>query len=281
MAMSGTGAVGNPFLVATPTDMNEVKNNLSLHYKQVAHIDLVGFANFGKIGNASIKFTGTFDGNGFEIRNLKMNVGEAEYGLFGNVAGATLKNIRVVGAVITNGVFNWTGGLVGYFNTGSITNCHFNGVINSGGYAVGGLIGHLYAGTISGCSTSGSASGRGELGGMMGTMRVGLVSDCFTTMNILSLEISAGGFFGIISSGMSEFYRCYSSGTVEGSNSTGGFGGTTSTSTIIRDCYCLAPFVKRKAGSVGTGFARFIVDKLSADANFSNNYALSTMEFRT
>lgn len=280
MAMAGTGTELDPFLVATPTDMNEIRSNIASHYKQVAHIDLSGFANF-----IVTSFTGGYDGNGFEIRNLTMTASTGALGLFGTGSGCRLKRIRIVNGNITRtGTTDLaTGGLVSKFSRGSngyITDCHFNGSVSSPSAGLcGGLIGHLYDGTITRCSTSGSVNGTHDVGGLIGYQENGIVEDCFSTANITGLGDTHGGFVGGTTSGSN--LRCYSTGSVQANNNAGGFSGYSGTSATIRNCYSLAPFVKRNAGSTGTNFGRFLGIKLASDANYSNNYALSTTEYRT
>ena len=72
-------------------------------------------AGFAPIGTSSIPFSGSFDGQGYAIRNLYINRGDAEYvGLFGYVSGelATISNVALDNATITGR--NYTGALMGY-----------------------------------------------------------------------------------------------------------------------------------------------------------------------
>lgn len=77
----GNGTAANPFKVATVDDLQRVgtgdyKNGpwrLDAHYIQTAHINLSGVANWTPIGAADRIFTGTYDGDGYTISNLKIN----------------------------------------------------------------------------------------------------------------------------------------------------------------------------------------------------------------
>ena len=65
--------------VATAADLNNVRNNLSGDYIQVANIDLSGYGSWTPIGEydpvGGNWFTGTYNGGGYTISNL--NVGSA------------------------------------------------------------------------------------------------------------------------------------------------------------------------------------------------------------
>lgn len=285
MAMVGTGTLNDPFLVANTTDMSEVGLAPSKVYKQVAHIDLVSIPSFVKIGSDSTPFSGTFDGNGFEIRNLTIDTNIADLGLFGNFTGKLL-NIQIKNGSVKNGASASTGGLVGYFNGGTITNCHYNGLVQSDGSNTGGLIGRATAGIATKCSSGGSVSGNTFVGGFVGHCSTIRVEDSFTTTNVLGASTGSaiGGFVGY-STGASTcwFERCYSTGSVEGKAQTGGFGGHAATYTFIKNCYTLAPFVKKTAGSPANNlFARFLGYQSvnNSATQLENNYALSTMEYR-
>jgi hypothetical protein len=304
--MIGSGTLSSPWLVESISDLNLVRSNLSAHYKQMAHIDLVSVGNFQKIGNASTKFTGTYDGNGFEIRNLTISVNDFEVGLFGNVLNATLKNIRVVNGSVTNlGSYSPTGGLVALANGGSITNCHYQGTVTSGGIETGGLMGTGGNVPLTDCSANATVIGTSEVGGLVadyvgtmercfskGTVRAstsfagGLiailqtatVNDCYSNSSVFSNDY-AGGLVALINT-LGTIRRSYATGSVEGLTKCAGFIGTsTGTGSSIRDCYTLSPYVRRVSGT-NTEFARFMATVSGTVANFSNNYALDTMEFR-
>ena len=75
----GTGTVDDPFLIATAEQMNTIdlhQEHWNKHFKQVADIDLGVYTGeqFHRISvYGTNPFTGTFDGNGFEIRSQFLN----------------------------------------------------------------------------------------------------------------------------------------------------------------------------------------------------------------
>ncbi len=68
-------------------------------YKLVADIDLDGIS-WSPVGTEEFPFTGEFDGNGFEISNLKATTGTS-VSLFGICEGAKIVDVTVVDASIT------------------------------------------------------------------------------------------------------------------------------------------------------------------------------------
>lgn len=66
--LSGDGTAVYPYIVEDADDLKKVKDNLGAYYKQMADIDLSGIPNWPPIDN----FEGTYDGNGYEIRNLRI-----------------------------------------------------------------------------------------------------------------------------------------------------------------------------------------------------------------
>lgn len=106
-------------------------------------------------------FGGTFDGNGYLIKNLTVSDTYQNSGFAGKIlAGGTVKNLTIKGTVTASDEratsnFGSTGGITGNAASGTlIENCHFVGDVTSG-YQVGGIAGCGY-GTIKGCTVTNS-----------------------------------------------------------------------------------------------------------------------------
>ena len=195
-------------------------------------------AGFAPIGNGSVKFTGSYNGQGFGIEGLLINRTTNHIGLFGWISGATIQNLSVTNVDISGGTY--VGGLVGV-NTVSavISNCSTSGRVTGGDY-VGGLIGFSNA-TITGCYSSCTVTGGDYVGGLAGSNSVmvnrsysegnvtgnqhvgGLVgynpatvSNCYSTASVIRSSDSSnenfGGCVGYNYNGTIEF--CYSTGNV-------------------------------------------------------------------
>ena len=83
--------------------------------KQTANIDFQG-KFISPIGTAGHPFKGTYDGQGYVIKNLSLTNGDTaigtNVGLFGYTYGATIKNLTLVGGSVTG--FDNVGAVVGY-----------------------------------------------------------------------------------------------------------------------------------------------------------------------
>lgn len=129
------------------------------------------FYNSGKgwepIGTSSTNFKGTFDGNGYAIKNLYINAPEQDYvGLFGYISNSTIQNFKLENTSITGS--NYTGGIVGYATNCIVQNCKFSGLIAGVNY-VGGIVGLSHnTSTVSFGNVQGVVKGVDYVGGIVG-----------------------------------------------------------------------------------------------------------------
>jgi len=214
-------------------DLNEVRNNLGGNHRLMNDLDSTsaGYqnlasatANEGKgwqpIGTLIRPFTGTFDGQGFEIRDLVINrPEEALVGLFSVTAeAAVIQNLKVVNAIVTG--YTIAGGLVAA-NVGLVTNAGFSGNV-TGQLSVGGVTGDNQ-GTVSNSYSTGFVSGAEEnVGGLIGDNK-GTVSDSYSSANATG-EQFVGGLVGRVSSGTVD--KSYATGNVTGEDYVGGLVGS-------------------------------------------------------
>ena len=166
-------------------DLDAVKNNLGSHHRLMNDLDstTAGYeelasptANEGKgwqpIGTEDDPFTGTFDGQGYEISDLFINRLDDDFvGLFGIVdEGGRIEDIGVVNADVTG--VEIVGGLVGG-NAGTVSNSYSTGSV-TGDESVGGLVG-VNSGTVSDSfwdtETSGQSSSDGGTGKITAEMK--------------------------------------------------------------------------------------------------------------
>lgn len=200
-ATSGTGTQTNPYIISTAAqlvalsaDIQHGHQELSLRsYKLANNINLSGYENvqvkiledstfvseeFKKIatgwrpiGTYATPFSGTFDGDGYEIENmpLKVNYNLAHFtagenkavtyfmpGLFGHVAG-TVKNLTLSNAKILcessvpnsgNRDLPTVGSIASYVENGTIENCSVRGGGITSKEIVGGLVGSAGTGAL-------------------------------------------------------------------------------------------------------------------------------------
>ena len=178
------------------------------------------------LGNSTTKFTGTFDGDSYSISDVYISVGTSvDYvGLFGYTTGSTIENLSVLDITIYGGD-DYTGGLVGYNSSSSVTNCNISGNIyscddyvgglvgynssssvtnsystvnidSSGSSNVGGLVGNNYSSSVTDSYSTGSVSGSTYVGGMIGLYSSGTIQDCFWDKTTSGLTTSGGAETG-------------------------------------------------------------------------------------
>jgi len=192
-------------------------------------------------------FTGIFDGNGHTISNFTYTTTDTDYiGIFGyiNKSAAVIKNVnlvnpnvhaagdsdsvgslvghlengKIIGCAVDSGNSvgrTCVGGLVGYNNRGTISDCNANGEV-SGNWVFGGLVGHNFN-TILNCNASSSVSGHQNMGGLVGCNN-GRISNCYAIGNV-SGDDYPGGLVGKNYGTVSD---CYATGYISGGGYVGG-----------------------------------------------------------
>lgn len=209
---NGTGTIANPYQIGTVAQLQEMGAALSTHYVLVNDVDATvtaswnGGSGFMPVGSAAAPFTGTLDGRGHSIRNLKISrSGQRNIALFGYVSsGAAVENVRMENAVVSS--MDMVATLAGT-NKGSIRNCYVTGTVSGGG-SFGGLVG-TNTGLIEHCSAGVTVSGGNHLGGLAG-VNSGTIRDCFSTGGVSGNE-NPGGLAGI-NAGLME--NCHATGNV-------------------------------------------------------------------
>jgi hypothetical protein len=144
-----------------------------------------------------IGFAGSFDGQGYEIRDLFINhpgQGWGNVGLFGAVGeGGVVEDIGVMNVTVI-GDYE-VGGLVGC-NEGTVSNCYSSGSVTGESYVgyVGGLVGDN-CGTVSNSYSSGNVTGDVKVGGLVG-WNYDTVSNSYSTGSVTG-NSSVGGLVGL------------------------------------------------------------------------------------
>ncbi len=130
----------------------------------------------------AISYSGVFDGNGFQISGLNVNIDGNYQGLFGYIRDATIKNLTVSGQVTGKGN---VGGIVGQamgsqMTMGSTIDRCVNKATVQGTVNTGGIVGFTsWASVIQGCSNEGAISGTESVGGICGqTASTTVVLNC-------------------------------------------------------------------------------------------------------
>jgi len=234
----GDGSEGNPYKIASIENLYWVYQDpirWDYNYIQTADINAsqssnwFGGSGWSPIGNSLNKFTGFYDGQGYNISDLFIDRGEENYiGLFGMVMGAELTGICVINADFTGG--GQVGGLVGHSDYSTINNCYTTGSV-TGSYYAGGMAGYNYnSSMINNSYSSVLVSGIGTVGGFIGMNYTNSeVNNCYSTGSVNGTG-NIGGFAGYSNNASMNY--CFSTGTVTGSTTTGGFIGGAVSGTI-------------------------------------------------
>ncbi len=140
------------------------------------------------------KFNGTFEGNGFSVKGVWINMSTSRdylslfgyIGKTGRVCNLTIENIYI-------GRSDYAGSISGY-NDGTIINCHASGEINATYSYLGGMVGENH-GLISGCSSNATVSGSSKIGGLVGINR-GQILNSHSISNVTGNNYYTAGFIG-------------------------------------------------------------------------------------
>ncbi|MCZ0738611.1 MBG domain-containing protein [Phreatobacter sp. AB_2022a] len=167
--------------------------------------------------DAGTAFSGTFAGLGHKLSNLSMSSSAANFGLFGYVAGGTIRDVGIASGSVAGG--NSTGALIGSISNGQVLNTYSN-VQVSGAGSVGGLIGNASNTTILRSMAAGTVVGGTGVGGLVG-WHSGTIRDSYATGAVRG----SGGVGGLIGLSYGLVERTFATGAVLGDSSTGGLAG--------------------------------------------------------
>ena len=229
----GPGPTSDCLEIRNWHDLYAISSNLGGHYLLLNDLDSAspGYteltsptANQGRgwqpIGTSDDRFTGSFDGQGYEIRDLFIDrPDESMVGLFGAVdEGGAIQNVGVVNAIVTG---EWAVGVLAGGNWGTVSNSYSTGSV-SGDDCVGGLVGGD-AGSVSNSYSTASVTGHWDVGGLVGCNDPrGTVSNSYSTGSV-SGEWAVGGLLGGNWGGAVS--NSYSTGSVSGDDYVGGLVG--------------------------------------------------------
>ena len=211
---TGSGTAENPYQIGTAEELywfaeqvNSGKTNINAELTDniTINTDVLNengklnsndsFAQWTPIGTSNA-YTGTFDGQGYTISGLYVNITSSysdDYiyaGLFGYVgSGGQVKNVKVADSYISVNVNACVGGVCGY-SSGTITNCSVSDSAFSGTYdiengiicSVGGVCGYNY-GTITNCYNDGTVKGSYYTGGVCGGNGA-TITNCYNTGSV-------------------------------------------------------------------------------------------------
>lgn len=221
---AGNGTETDPYIIATATQLDEVRNFPSACFELSKDIDLSSYLNSNSSGWTPIKdFTGKFDGKKHTIKSLWISLSSIEnVGLFANIQGysdnkrASVSNlfVNISKKGITGG--SRVGGICGNLSYGNIENCMVTGDI-SGYQYVGGIVGDDNGkSSVSQCASSGNIIAiDGNVGGIAGNNSQSCyINNCYSIANV---KAEGSYYYTAYGIGYSA-EQCYFAGTISGTD---------------------------------------------------------------
>jgi hypothetical protein len=209
--------------VSTASDLKAVRLSLAGNFCLVNDIDLAGI-EMTPIGGAKTPFTGRFDGGGHVIRNLTIVSKRSAVGMFGVIAGGSVRNLTLAGVSLTGGKKTlYAGGVAGFlFGDGSIKNARVTGTINCDSTCrAGGIVGETDDATsllrVSSAASIQAGSG-GAAGGVAGQI-AGQVMRSYAAGQVrCRSNCAVGGLVGWVKDDSGSIKQSFASGPVHGNN---------------------------------------------------------------
>ncbi|TXR53809.1 GLUG motif-containing protein [Reinekea thalattae] len=234
------------------------------------------------IGTEAAPFTAIFEGNDYEIKNLYINRPSADtetsglnIGLFGYIDGSTstaeLRNIGLVGELMSVTGYENTGGLVGYASDSSITASYTTGAV-TGDTNTGGLVGYASDSSITASYTTGAVTGDTNTGGLVGyATNDSSITKSYATSTVTGSGRYTGGLVGHLRSS-SSITASYASGAVTGQHDIGGLVGYMIFGSSITASYAtgavVTTFVDSTGGLIGLVIATSSVSTISITKSY-------------
>lgn len=197
-----------------------ISNGSVQNSKNKATINGVGYVA-GIAGNAqtaSIPFTNC------ENTTTILATGSNAGGIAGYLQFGSVTNCLNTGNV--NAV-NYSAGMVGLTTTNVIPflNCTNNGNITSSTAFAGGVVASMAAGSLINCTNTGTITASNTVGGIVGTALINAIpfTKCTNSGLILTSGNTSGGIVGNLTSGAVD--SCYNAADVIGANNVGGIAG--------------------------------------------------------
>lgn len=245
---SGAGTSGDPYVITSCLQLQEMENHLAADYLLGNDIDCsmtnpddsdfddngtwADGKGFRPVGDNNDQFTGNFDGGNYTISGLYIDRAddtsgegpddESYVGIFGYTSSSTISHFDVVDSKVKGYVY--VGGIVGYADSTTIEDVSFNATTEDNtcdpgncvwarfGTYGGGIAGFLNQGMLTGVTTSGPVKGSGNvIGGLLGGTSSSEIYDSSSSSNI----DGGGNLGGIVGDATNSYFEnVYATGNV-------------------------------------------------------------------
>ena len=262
ISVPGNGTAANPYLISTEEQLllianSSLPNALQSRYKLQNDITVtqetwmpIGYDN-------KSPFSGSFDGNGYTISGINVEIGYTYSGFFGVNTGY-IKHLRIDVSINSGGC---SGSLIAR-NEGVILDCFSSGTITSTGNQVGGLVGLNFSGTIGYSGSTTTVSGKECVGGLIGQHQAYYVNN--TTI----------------------IHNSYAQGNIIGTTNVGGLVGrmyeTNNMKPVVENCYASGIVNNGKGGGLlGSGYGTYYNSYYNVfNTGNQRGFAVSTEELK-
>ena len=279
---SGDGTPAAPFIIATPEQMDKLREDMGAHYLLIADLVLKNWVPIESFDAIPSVFVGKLNGNGHKITIQSFGTvppttsggrTQYRYGLFGNIGNGGkvhdlnvhIDNITVTlpdGASTAWGLF---GGITAYIEAGngSIERCAVTGSINLNWEGDQ----NAYAGGIAAWNNGGA------------------IQDVYTTATVETTSLPSSAFYSAYVGGIVGYHdgsitRAYATGKIKALNGSynhaGGIAGYSVNAGLITACVALNTEVVA-SGGMGQNFHHRIIG-YGNNAKLENHYASDQMK---
>ena len=255
----GSGTFEDPYIIRTHYDMESVSQMigaryslLNTYFKVASDVDYIDLTLLDKpyvpIGNSSVNFQGSFDGQGVKF-NINLNNSFEYQGLFGVIGtNGYVKNVSVEGSIKGT---NFIGGISGR-NYGIIENSYNLAHITGTNY-IGGISGYANHDIINTFNTGHIQSTGVYVGGITGgIVRNRMIKNAYNVGNIHStLSTSLRGTGGITGYLGGNLYNVYQASPITSERSgyiSGLYGRTDGVSVIENAYFAIEPILNDTSG---------------------------------
>jgi hypothetical protein len=288
--LNGTGTADDPYVITDITELPAISGDLDANYvlnndiNATPTADWNNGAGFTPVGDCDYNpwtgrcdanniFTGSFDGNGYTIKNLHLNYSSnRDVGLFGGINQAVIENVKINNISVTStrvGSSIHTGGVVGYNFAGKIRNISVRGTVRSNNTA-GLVVGSNAYGIITNVSTSGRVIGEeaqllggiaGDNHGLRSLTQPGFIARAHTNATVINnqteadsahFQPAAGGIVGM-NHYSAKVMNTSATGVVYGNQTAGGIAGVQISGDIETSYFAGTVTGGTAGGVVGSG----------------------------
>lgn len=189
-----SGTEADPIKIGSIQELKAVANGLDKYYVLTNDIDLGADTTWIPLGRSTAHFTGSLDGQGYRITNLRSAAPADYFGLFAYATDARIKNL-ILEDVNIKGTDHIAALVAVSAGTTEISNCSVSGQVQGTGSYIGGLVSYMTGeSTIKNSQMAGTVSGSNYIGGLVGRLNSG---EIFQSTNAAEV-IAAGNDWGEI-----------------------------------------------------------------------------------